>query len=68
MAKINCSVNSCTYWGKGEVCKADSIMVKNNQSMGYDMEIGTMGENDAGTSAETMCETYKPKAEYGKES
>ncbi|MGI6557793.1 MAG: DUF1540 domain-containing protein [Limnochordia bacterium] len=28
MTEVKCVVDSCTYWGKGDVCKADSIMVK----------------------------------------
>ena len=46
MAKINCSVYSCTYYGKGDVCQADSIMVKNNKNAAYNMEIGSMGQAD----------------------
>ncbi len=30
MTKVRCSVNSCYYWGEGDVCKADSIWVNNN--------------------------------------
>ena len=63
VAKINCEVDSCVYHAKNDVCQADSIMVKNNPNRGYDMEIGAMaGETRALTSAETMCETFKPKA------
>ena len=68
MAEIKCSVDSCSYWGKGNVCEADAIMVRNNKPQDYDMEIGTMGDTEAETSAETMCETFKPKAEFDKES
>lgn len=61
MAKINCSVDSCVYHGRGDVCEADSIMVRNNSDRRYDMEIGAIaGEEGAETSAETMCETFKP--------
>ena len=63
MGQINCSVNSCAYWGKGNVCEADAIMVQNNQGQDYSMEIGTMVEMSAETSAETCCETFKPKKE-----
>jgi len=62
MSKINCTVNSCTYWGKGDICEADAIMVRNNKGSADNMEIGTMGGMSPGTSAETMCETFKPKA------
>lgn len=30
MTKVKCSVNTCEFWGKGNVCKADGIWVKNN--------------------------------------
>jgi len=64
MAKIKCQVDSCVYHGKNEVCKADSIMVKNNPQQDLGMEIGAFaGENQAATSAQTMCETYKPHSE-----
>ncbi|MGE5552278.1 MAG: DUF1540 domain-containing protein [Bacteroidota bacterium] len=68
MAEIKCSVDSCSYWGRGNVCEADEIMVRNNKPQDYDMEIGTMGEVEAETSAQTMCETFKPRAGYGKKS
>ncbi|MGQ9778537.1 MAG: DUF1540 domain-containing protein [Bacillota bacterium] len=71
MAKINCEVDSCVYHAKDDVCQAESIMVKNNPRRVYDMEIGAMaGETRAMTSAETMCQTFKPqpKKEKGKES
>ena len=67
MAKINCSVDSCTYWGKGNVCQADSITIRNNKVQNFDLEIGTMGEANAKTSAETMCETFKPGKKNRKE-
>lgn len=61
MAKINCQVDSCIHHGKDDVCLADSIMVKNNSKQDFEMEIGVIGgDNQAGTSAETMCETFKP--------
>lgn len=58
--RVGCTVDSCSYWGFGNVCEADEIMVKNNIDSA-DMEIGTMDTLDAATSEETMCATYKPK-------
>ncbi len=57
---VKCSVDSCYYWGSGNVCEANEIMVKNNIDSPT-FEIGTIGEMDARTSEETMCATYKPK-------
>lgn len=67
MTEVRCKVSSCHYWGSGEVCQAPSIMVKNNFNGGMggaseDMEVGGIGQNDeAGTSTETMCETFVPE-------
>ncbi|MHB0885275.1 MAG: DUF1540 domain-containing protein [Bacillota bacterium] len=60
---VKCSVSSCNYWGKGNRCEADSIHVVNSVGGGGPrMEAGTMGRSEqAGTSAETACKTFKPK-------
>lgn len=41
MADIKCSVDSCEYWGEGQVCTADSIQVKNSMASDSDDELGT---------------------------
>lgn len=65
VTKVSCKVSSCHYWGSGDECKASEIMVKNNFGggigRGTDMEVGQIGQGDeAGTSPETMCETFIP--------
>jgi hypothetical protein len=30
VTKVRCKVNNCYYWGKGEICQADNILVNNN--------------------------------------
>ncbi len=30
MTEVRCKVNSCYYWGKGEICQADNILVNSN--------------------------------------
>lgn len=32
MTEVKCKVETCYYWGRGDICKADSIMVDNNTS------------------------------------
>ncbi len=27
MTDVKCKVNSCHYWGKGDICKADTILI-----------------------------------------
>jgi hypothetical protein len=61
MAKINCSVQSCHFWGKNDVCKADNIMVNNNKSGNANMEVGSMQDAHANSSAETCCETFRSR-------
>lgn len=62
--QILCSVNSCYYYGSGDVCKASKIMVQNNHgTLGNNntrMEVGSIG-GEAGTSNQTLCNTFIPK-------
>lgn len=32
MAEVRCTVDSCEFWGQGQVCKADKIWVRNDIS------------------------------------
>ncbi|RYM06052.1 DUF1540 domain-containing protein [Sporolactobacillus sp. THM7-7] len=51
MAKdVKCEVDSCKYWGNGNLCQASSIYVVNQRS-----------GNHASTSSETDCKTFDPK-------
>lgn len=61
--QIMCSVDSCYYYGSGDRCRAEKIMVQNNhRTMGNtNMEIGSIGGNDASRSNETLCQTFIPK-------
>lgn len=60
--QIYCTVNSCYYYGSGDKCKAEKIMVKNNQdTLGNTrMEVGSIG-GEAGVSNQTLCHTFVPK-------
>ncbi|MDF2626401.1 MAG: hypothetical protein K0R39_232 [Symbiobacteriaceae bacterium] len=62
--QIYCTVNSCYYYGSGDKCKAEKIMVKNNpDTLGNTrMEIGSIG-GEAATSNQTLCQTFIPKAQ-----
>jgi hypothetical protein len=77
MTKVKCTVDSCEYWGEGQVCNAHEIEVKNdisgdsdqfsNHFINADMEAGAdfgspgFKDGDARTSAQTCCETMRPK-------
>lgn len=60
--EIYCTVNSCYYYGSGDLCKAAKIMVKNNPAtlQNANMEVGTLG-GEARQSNQTLCETFIPK-------
>lgn len=68
MAKSNvdvkCYVDSCHYWGQNNLCQADMIEVDNQFVGDQSMEIGSLGDaqNEAKTSKETYCRTFKPKS------
>jgi hypothetical protein len=32
VTKVKCTVDNCEYWGEGQVCQADQIMVRNDIS------------------------------------
>ncbi|MFZ5814927.1 MAG: DUF1540 domain-containing protein [Bacillota bacterium] len=59
---IYCTVNSCYYYGAGDNCKAEKIMVRNNPATlgNANMEVGTLGGN-ARESNQTLCETFIPE-------
>lgn len=73
MTEVRCTVNSCKFWGEGEVCLADTIWVNNNliASSGDDLpfvldtELAGDLETDqtslAQTSRHTCCETMRPR-------
>lgn len=48
MTDVKCKVESCYYWGTGDICKADTIMVDNNTGTGGRMEAGDLTVGAAG--------------------
>jgi hypothetical protein len=77
MTKVKCTVNSCDYWGEGQICNAEEIWVKNDISgdseqfsqhyLNAEMEMGADFDNQtfknavAKTSPQTCCETMRLK-------
>ncbi len=69
MPQVKCSVSNCTYWGEGNACNADMIMVEvdkhanKNFSAEFAGEYGYDSEHKdvANSSAQTCCHTFKPK-------
>lgn len=48
MTKVKCTVNNCEFWGEGEVCSAEEILVKQDfmsvpdRVSGYFADSGSM--------------------------
>ncbi|QOS99133.1 DUF1540 domain-containing protein [Brevibacterium sp. JNUCC-42] len=69
MPEVKCSVASCTYWGQGNNCNAEAIMVeidahankKYNAEMAGEFGYDTEHRDYATTSRETCCHTFQPK-------
>ncbi len=66
---VKCNVANCTYWGEGNRCHADSILVEIDAHGGneFGMEMGTETqikadhEDAAKNKADTCCHTFRPK-------
>ncbi|MDR6225001.1 DUF1540 domain-containing protein [Desmospora profundinema] len=68
MPEVKCSVANCVFWGSGNNCTADAIMVDvdDNWNKNYEEEIGgefvdTDHQYSARISADTCCHTFRPK-------
>lgn len=69
MPIVKCSVANCTYWGEGNNCQADMIMVEvdAHANKKFDAEFADEYRHDsehqdlASSSAQTCCHTFKPK-------
>lgn len=64
---ISCIVNDCYYYGKGNKCQADHILVttdnftaQNSGSLNYESS-KELTPQKAGASTDTACKTYKPR-------
>lgn len=66
--RVLCNVANCKYWGDGNLCTADSILVEvdGDRDINYSTEAAEeMASNPhkeyAHTTAETCCHTFTPK-------
>ncbi|CAH0119597.1 MULTISPECIES: DUF1540 domain-containing protein [unclassified Paenibacillus] len=66
---VKCSVANCAYWGEGNNCNADAIMIDIDEHAGAKYKAEFAGEtfdtehqDYASKSSETCCHTFKPKA------
>lgn len=68
MPDVKCSVSNCSYWGKGNLCQADAIMIeidKHSEANFYAEFAGesfdTEHQDQASSSRNTCCHTFKPR-------
>lgn len=69
MTEVRCTVSNCHYWGDGNVCVAEKILVISDQAVARierrvgkdDEEFGEIGETPARMSKETCCYTFRPR-------
>ncbi|MEC1722692.1 DUF1540 domain-containing protein [Schinkia azotoformans] len=64
--EVSCAISNCSYYGEGNICTAEKIMVEHQNHSRYDTELSTefFAKNhtdEATMSAETCCKTFKPK-------
>jgi len=67
MPEVKCSVANCYYYGEGNVCTAEAIMVEVdkhanshfNQEIG-EIEINLEHQDHAKNREDTICHTFKP--------
>ncbi|ALA51126.1 DUF1540 domain-containing protein [Shouchella clausii] len=70
---VHCRVSNCTFWAEGNKCGAEEILVETDPyAADYDIEASSEWHADAKEdvhehaeqSAETCCQTFKPKKEH----
>lgn len=63
--EVSCAISNCTYYGEGNICTAEKIMVELDNHSRYDTEMSSELDeknhiDEASKSAETCCKTFKP--------
>ena len=61
MTDVKCRVETCYYWGTGDICKADTIMVDNNTIRRTATEAGNLDVN-VGTTIRDRGQTGRTEA------
>ncbi len=59
--EVKCTVDECHYW-QDNICTAEKIEVAKNFMGESNIEAGIIGKKSK-NSAQTMCNTFKPKEE-----
>ncbi|MFV8830251.1 DUF1540 domain-containing protein [Alkalihalobacterium sp. APHAB7] len=64
--EVSCAISNCTYYGEGNICTAEKIMVELDNHANYNTEMAEdltekNHKDQASHSAETCCKTFKSK-------
>ncbi|WP_028402470.1 DUF1540 domain-containing protein [Ectobacillus panaciterrae] len=72
MPEVRCAVSNCSFWGHGNFCQANEIIVQpdekaftNFADASYQNSVlsGMQMESPVADSADTCCQTFQPKYE-----
>lgn len=61
---VSCTVSTCAYWAERNVCTAEKILITLDRALSEidsKMEIAEIEATPATRSAETSCQTFRPK-------
>ncbi|MGF9964348.1 DUF1540 domain-containing protein [Bacillus rhizoplanae] len=70
MPEVRCSVSNCSFWGQGNFCQANTILVQPDSQESIQSEdesftdtilSGQAIESSTTTSVETCCHTFQPR-------
>lgn len=63
MPDVNCTVDNCQYWTSGNLCKAQQIVIQNDEDGGFspNAELKNLSATPAESNDDTCCQTFKMK-------
>lgn len=63
MPDVNCTVDNCKYWTQSNLCKAQQIIVQNDQQGGISKgaQLSNLSATPASAKDDTCCQTFDMK-------
>lgn len=61
---VSCTVNTCVYWEEQNICAAEKILITLDRALSEidsKMEIAKLEATPATRSAQTSCQTFRPR-------
>lgn len=67
MATVRCTVSNCKYWGSGNNCQADQILVMApasplQQAEKHGMRAETLNQTPVRVAEDTLCYTFEQRS------